>query len=436
MGVFSGLYDHPRTFSRILVHPTQELPSPQAFRGGPDWPNFEAQIFARHCWGAIPRPIDFKPHPACAEWPYFDRARYLNPRYSSRRRWRAIVRIPEPREAAPEQEFDSVDHGFWCGAVNEHFGVMVAHYGMRIAASSHIEPEAPLVFSIYPLHDAEPPAFFWEIISHLGVDRRRVMLVRKPTRFSRLSVVPQAERPFGGGPSARHLRLMEALTGSPCATERDQPAVFVSRSRLDRGNIAGESFLDEAFEAAGIRVFHPQAADLHTQLQLYRKTRRLIFSEGSALHALQLLGRINAEIIVLTRRPGDRLAAASLRPRARSLRYLDAISGIVHGVNQAGEALLAKGISVLDDKALLAKLKTVGIDLAPYWDASAYRSRRDASISAWIAQRLASPVHPLERSTIERSLARVGLSACMREPAGRLDPGNPDTLKVERAEQS
>src|SRR5207244_11081817 len=130
--------------------------------------------------------------------------------------------------------------------------------------------------SIWDEEGAAPLPFFWQIIDHLGVDRRRVMLVRKPTRFGRLSVLPQAERRFGGGPSRRHLRLMDAITAPPSPPDRDLACVFVARARLPNGRFAGESYLDEVMTAAGVTVFHPEQVALSFQFQLYRSARRLI----------------------------------------------------------------------------------------------------------------------------------------------------------------
>jgi hypothetical protein len=404
---FGFVYDRARTFADVLVHPTQELPHPTAYRGGPDWPRFDAQILARQCWGRIPRPIDWRPHPAAAEWPYFDKARYLSPQFASRRRWRAL--FPEARPGPPASWVERADGGIWCGAISEHFGVMIADYAMRLAASSLLDAATPLVFSIAPLPEAQPEPFFWRIVDHFAIDRRRIMLIRKPTRFARLSVCPQAERPNGGGPSRRYLRLLDGLTAGLPSSTPDHPSVFVSRSRLGRGNFAGESHLDAVMQAAGALVFHPQTVDLAAQLRLYRQAPRLIFSEGSALHALQLLGHLDAEIIVLTRRPGNRLAAASLRPRVRSLRYLNAVRGVVHGLNRLGEQSPAKGISVIDDERLIGGLRSAGLEIARFWDRGVYAAQRDADIALWIADRLAAPAHPGEAARVARSLAALSL---------------------------
>jgi hypothetical protein len=378
-GVFSFLHDQAKTFAEIVVHPSQEMlrhPAGAFFRGGPEWPHFKTQIYARHCWRRLPTPVDSRPHPSA-------------------------------------QPVETVDRGVWCGPISQHFGHMVADFGMRIAGSGMLDETTPLVFSIREQGEAEPPPFFWQIIDHLAIDRRRVLLVRKPTRFGRLSVLPQAERRFGGGPSRRHLRLMDAITAPPFPAEQDLGTVFVSRARLPKGRFAGESYLDEVLTAAGVTVFHPESADLHAQFRLYRRARRLIFSEGSALHALQLLGRVEAEVVILARRPWARMTAVSLGPRVRSMRHIRAAGGFIYGLLPSGDRQHPAGISLFDEKRCVSGLRALGIDIAPFWDPRVYAERRDGDIAAWIGNRLAFATHPGERRTIERHLRRLSLRHLM-----------------------
>ena len=301
-GAFSFLQDQVKTFADVFVHPTQEMlrhPAGAFFRGGPQWPHFETQVYARHCWHRIPRPVDSRPLPC-------------------------------------DGPVDIVDRGIWCGPISYHFGHMVADFGMRIAASSLLDETTPLVFSIWDDPKAEAPPFFWQIIDHLAIDRSRILFVREPMRFGRLLVLPQAERRFGSGPSRPHLRLMDAITAPPFRADQDLEYVFVSRARWPKGRFAGESYLDDVLAAAGVTVFHPESADLHTQLRLYRRARCLIFSEGSALHALQLLGRVDAEIVILARRPWARMTAVALRPRVRRLWHIRAARGFIYGLLPSG----------------------------------------------------------------------------------------------------
>jgi hypothetical protein len=403
-----------RTFADIIVHPTQEMPMPSAdtYRGGPEWPHFAHQILVRHCWGAIPRAVDLRPHPAEREWPYFDRERYLNPRFS-RHRWRPPPALgSDDRHSAGSSWVETADTGIWCGPITGHFGHMIADYGMRIALSARLDPASPLVFGMQPLPDAQPPPFFWHMLDHLAVDRRRIMLVRQPTRFALLSVVPQAERPYGGLANRDYLRLLDDIAGTAPA-ERDDGWVFVSRARLRRGKFAGEAYLDHAMAAAGVRVFHPETVALPDQLLLYRRARRLIFSEGSALQALQLLGHLDADIVILPRRPGrltrNLAAVRPLRARARALRALPVMRGIVCGLYANGRPQTPRGISLFDAARLIAGFAALGIALAPHWDAASYAAQRDADIALWVDERLAAPAHPGERAFIEARLRALSL---------------------------
>lgn len=372
-----------RTFETILVHPSLEvLRKPGAlFRGGPAWPRFETQVLARTCWFPIPLPVDAKPPPC-----------------------------PPAAEAG---------EGVWCGPVSFHFGHMVADFGMRLAASSRAFPDLPLVFSIWDLPGAEPLPFFWQIVDHLGIDRARIHLNRRPTLWRRLHVLPQAERRFGGGPGRAHLDFMDAITAGD-APPPDLPCLFVSRAGLPKGRFAGEGALEAALGEAGIAVFRPETAPLDAQVALYRRARRLIVSEGSALHALQLLGRLDAEIIVLCRRPWRRMAAASLRPRVRALHYVEALRGLVYGLRATtGRPQMTTALSVLDEGRLLDALGRFGLPLA--WDRAVYLRAREADVADWVAHRMAQAPHPGERATIERRLRALSLPtpAAWPEPGGK-----------------
>jgi hypothetical protein len=292
---------------------------------------------------------------------------------------------------------------------------MIADFGMRIAASAELDETTPLVFSLWDVPCAEPLSFFWDIIDCLKVDRKRIRIVLKPTRFGHLHVLPQSERRFGGGPGPKHLARMDALSGR--APDLDMDAVFVSRAYLPKGRFAGEAYLDAAFAKAGVTVFHPETVSLPQQLETYRRARHLIFSEGSAVHSLQLLGRLSAKVTVLVRRSRNRIAASSLNPRVEHLRYLGVTKGLIHGLRPSGHAQHTNGISILNEDRLLGALTRVGINLRDVWSSGTYCDQRDTDVSAWVNQRLEAAAHPREARLIERQVRILGLSG-----DGRLSP--------------
>lgn len=363
-----------QSFRDIVVHPTQAMLKPPfvLYRGGPDWPRFWLRIAARHCRFPVAVPLDIRP--------------------------RRDGPPPARREAA----------GIWCGPVTRHFGHAVAEFGTRIAWSSRLaQGDLPLVFSAGPA-DGPPPPFFDQLLAHFGVAPDRVRIVTAPTRFDRLDVVPQAERLLGGAPDPAYLALLDEIAGPEPVG--DGARLFVSRGALPKGRFAGETYLEAVLAAAGYAVFRPESAPLAGQLARYRAAAHLVFSEGSALHALQLLGHLRAAVTVLVRRPGMRLASAAIAARVPALDYLDCLRGVAYGVRRYGRPQVSAGISILDEDRVPTAFARAGIDIAAGWDRAAYRGARDADIAGWAARRLADPKHAAEAATIDRSLRRAGLA--------------------------
>ncbi len=377
-----------QVFENIVVMPTQHLRAGVGrtikrdrrgiYRGGPIWPAFAFQFQARHCRGLIPRPFDSKP--IC--------------------------------DREPSQ---TIETGIWCGPVSGHFGHMIVDFGMRIAEAAHRIADLPLVFSIGPDTNAEPPAFFRAILAQLKVPESRVLLIREPTRFGTLIVPPQAERHFGPGPRAAHLDLMDDITALHGPVRQDIAHLYISRSRLPDGRLAAEPYLDDVLTRAGVTVIHPEDYDLATQLAHYRRAKTIIFSEGSAIHALQLLGRLDAEIVILVRRPGTQLGKRMLAPRARKLSHWDFTTGFIYGRSIFGKRQLSRALSIVDEVRLREAFETIGIDLAHHWDSEAYRMQRDADIESWIAYMRKWNLHPAAPKTIRQCLRRAGIDIEVEE---------------------
>lgn len=298
MAVFEDITVMPTQGLRNGLGSRQNRPPCGLYRGGPVWPRFALQVRARHCRGLIPVPVDRRPYPA-----------------------------------APVQHLPC---GIWCGPASPHFGHMISDFGMRLPAAALAVPAWPLMFSVGPAEAPEPAPFFWQLLAHFGIAPERVVLVREPVRVGRLAVPAQAERLCGRGPTSHHLDRMAALAARHGPPGPPIACLFVTRAGLFDGRLLAEPYLAGALARAGVTVLHPQLLDVAAQLDHYRRARCIVFSEGSALHALQLLGRLDAEVAVLVRRPGQRLGRRALVPRVGALHYWDRSAGLLHGLNGRG----------------------------------------------------------------------------------------------------
>lgn len=285
-----------QAYADILVAPVQALFA--AFHGGPVhqagpiYPDFDRQGRARHWRGTAP--VDVCPQP--------------------------------PAEGEP---IDSLDgEALWGGCLVNHFGHFLAEFAHRLLPAAQARPDLPILYVTRPGQGAEPlPGFIQAVFEYLGV-AGRVRVLDRPTRVGMLWVAPQAECLGGPPPAADYLaRLAERQAALPVAPAGE--VLFVSRAGVGEG-LVGEAALEDFFAALGARIYRPEQHPLAEQLATYLAHTQLVFTEGSALHGLQLLGRLPGELTVLSRRPG-RFGQAFLAPRVAALHHVPLAGPAVHG---------------------------------------------------------------------------------------------------------
>jgi Glycosyltransferase 61 len=338
------------TFRDVLVTPYSDLllvgPQRLVHRGGPHWPDFESQYEARH-----------------------------------QRRGECVDDEPEWQASQHRLE----DRWAWAGPICAHFGHQLLEFSTRLVPTLAEDRDARFLFAVPPSGRFgsidETPRFFRELLEWFGIHPSRCHVVTAPTVVDDLSVVPQSEQLGGPGPSESHLDVMDALTYRRLGLPERRDVVYVSRAGLS-ARFCGEALLEDALVACGVHVVRPETLPLAQQLEAYASARLLIFAEGSAMYGPILLGRTLAEVVVLTRRPGWRLANKSLSPRARSLRYFDAIEELVPGRNWRGESVEFAGLTILDDEMLLGVFDSLDIPVRRHWDARRYADCRTEDLQA------------------------------------------------------
>ena len=275
------------TFHDVVVVPYSDLldrwRDGEIHRGGPIWPEWEEQVAARHRRGG--RPVDVRP--ADPDGPIEEAGAMAwggAPSWTpSGTRWPTSPRDCWPRcRPGPTCPSPSPRGRTWATRTSR------------------------------PRPATSAPSSAW-----LGVAPERVHLITAPTRVAQLFVAPQAEQLGGPGPDDGYLDALDRLAATRLGSRTPEDGVlYVSRAGME-ARFAGESYLEEVLRATGVRVLRPERLPLPEQLRMYRDAAQVVYAEGSALHSLQLLGRVDADVAVLERRPGTRLAQDNLRPRVR-----------------------------------------------------------------------------------------------------------------------
>ena len=349
-----------------------------AHRGGPIWPDWNSQTEARHCRNAAP--IDDQP-------------------------------------SQPNATIETLaDPVIWGSAICTHFGHQIADFSTRLLHSKVTHPNAKFLFCaksgsrIETIEQA--PTFFQEILDWYDIAPDRVKIASRPLLAKQLIVAPQAEQLSSYGPSPEYLDLADAHTNKKLSLgRRRQGTVFVSRAGT-KHHFAGESYLETLMSDVGIKVIRPETLSLLEQLSEYCASEWLIFSEGSAIHALQLLGRSLGKVQIVNRRSDQRLAKGIIADRAQSLEYIDIVQGTLHGFTPFGVAKDWQAVTLLNEEALVSYLASVNPELKRQWNHSMYVAQRDRDILAWI-RRETQPdgsIHHLSACAISAQLRKLNLS--------------------------
>ena len=363
------------SFRDVVVTPYTDLLSTplggKVHRGGPHWPQWSSQTAARHCRAGAP--VDDEP--AGAE---------------------PVTVISDPLA--------------WGGAITTHFGHQVADFSSRLLQTVAERAGTRFAFSMHEQYSSrlgsweQTPRYFQEILGWFGVSASQVEIIAEPTLLERLAVAPQGEQQKGGV-EQWYLDLLDAHTHSRLGEIRKTGSLYVSRAG-QRVRFAAESYLEGVFEKSGFRVLRPETIPLEEQLRAYAAAEHIVFAAGSAVHGTQLMGRVLGDVTILMRRPGAHLGLPRLEPRSRSLRYVDAVKGVVQELGLIHNPESDRGLSIIDPDRLPAALP-----IADAWDSDAFAAAVEADVRDWLeSQRGSAREAPPESAALIRErLREVGL---------------------------
>jgi hypothetical protein len=302
----------------------------------------------------------------------------------------------EPPEAEPTAVLE--DRVAWGGAVafwmgQGHYGHQIADFSTRLLPTVSEDPDVRFAFGVKEKFRAhldsfeKMPEFFREILEWYGIGGDRVHLVAEPTLAKQLVVAPQAEQMGGPGPEDWYLDLQDAHTESRLGRVERSGSLYASRV-TQPSRFAGEAYLESALDGAGFRPFYPERLPLQEKLRAFAGAESMILAESSGLHTAQLMGRALGDITVLVRNPGWKVASEVLAPRARSLRYVDAVRGILHTKDIAirPEQASWRALHILDPEQLEAELP-----LGPGWDRKRFEAAVEADVAYWLDVERSSP---------------------------------------------
>jgi tetratricopeptide (TPR) repeat protein len=223
------------------------------------------------------------------------------------------------RQHEPEIELKGTH--LYAGYLSRNYGEFMAECTHRLWAYAKYHSDIESVIIPVEVHTHKNrensskkslSQFIKQALSYMQIPLPKVKLIDKPTQVEHLLVPEQAST------LAYPLRLNEEYLDflseneetffvtyqSPKTKYPDK--IYVSRSHIiAKGGIAGEAYIEKLLEREeGFFIFKPEQYPWHEQINYYRNAKVCIFSEGSSIHGLELLGRLNkaSQVIIVHRR--------------------------------------------------------------------------------------------------------------------------------------
>lgn len=216
-------------------------------------------------------------------------------------------------------------------------------------------------------------------------------------------------------PDIAHLDIMSDFTYRNLGAVQKKGIVYVSRSRFKNGRLAGESYLELHLRKCGVEIVYPELIPLNEQLRIYYSAQLLIFSEGSALHSLQLLGACLGDVAVIMRRPGATMFKTFVEARSQSYIEVNYIKSMLISYNSTGTLLDASGLTLPDESKLLAWLSETGISISG-WSSIDFRNDVTKDIRSWLVLEHKRPAHHyLTKPAILKCLKESGFGEIANE---------------------
>lgn len=199
--------------------------------------------------------------------------------------------------------------------VFNHFGHLIEDGLVRLwYAAKHKNKNVKWAFNTIGV--SELSNFHYEIFKLLGIDESRLHIIRKPTQFKKIVVPKQAWYTNGYAYSRELCRLLwDEITSK--ITPRTESKIYLSRTKLEKHYIHGETYFEKFFESRGFKVIYPEQLSIEEQIAYIQGADEVALTYGTLAH-LAVFAKDETKFIIL------------LRHSKRSLRGNDCFQEYIH----------------------------------------------------------------------------------------------------------
>ena len=216
---------------------------------------------------------------------------------------------------------DEMEHSdetvIFSGDLNNHFGHFLTDSMTRMwYAVANKEKDYKIALLLNPFWEWKEwvfeDSYHLRMLELLGIEKHRILIIDKPTRFKSVIVPKQSVYWEGNSYNAELLKVVYDKARNS-VTPKNAKKVYLSRTKYKHRQLLNEWYFEDFFSARGFKVLHTQDLPLFEQIAYLAGADEIACTIGTLSHLVlfakpgtKLISLLRAHISVLDTRTIDR----------------------------------------------------------------------------------------------------------------------------------
>ncbi|WP_264874455.1 glycosyltransferase family 61 protein [Vibrio agarivorans] len=206
----------------------------------------------------------------------------------------------------------------YAGPLYNHFGHIMTESIHRLYAYNESYDGVVFCAAAFTVGSARKcsiPAFLNDLLGLFGIPKHKAVVVNGATICASLDI-PSPGSTLQSGPADWYLNTLKKAIA--VSKKQDMPEkIYLGRSHMiGQGTVLGESYVFSKLAASGFRYFAPELFSIATQVDILASAKEIVFVEGSAIYASEIIDEISANVYMLPRRNYDTFFRPHLESKA------------------------------------------------------------------------------------------------------------------------
>lgn len=236
---------------------------------------------------------------------------------------------------------NQIYHGdyLYAGPLFPHFGHVLTESIHRLYAYSNKKYDGVVFTSAWMsqngIEKISIPKYLSEILSLFRIPVDKCIIVKSPSVFENIDFFEPGSS-LQNGPKSWYLDILPSFEPLVSSKSNLPSKIFIGRNHMmENGTVLGEGYIFRELLKNGFCYICPEHHSIEEQYSLIKSAKEIVFTEGSAIYASELISEWNSAVYMLPRRNYDSYFRPHIQPKT-TYNVIGDISQVIRIENEYG----------------------------------------------------------------------------------------------------